>query len=137
MTQNSLRCLTIRTISTRALAFRNKALQQQICDSVYMDIKDGNTIQGRRDYVNHVDNKLEIYEDKDNRLMEALTMMELLLWKMKMDDCCGQQNRTRRSKKMRMDDTAMRKHCRIRCGAETNIVIEHVLPYLDILCMES
>ena len=95
-----------------------------------IDITDG--IQGRRDFVKHVHNKLEVCEGKYNIMMEALTMIEFELWKMKMDDCCGQQ-KTRRSKKMRLDDSAMRKQCRIKCGAEANIVIEQVLPYLDIL----
>ena len=130
--RRALRCFTTRSVSTRGLAIRYKPIRLQIMESIRTTITP-DTIQVRRDYVENVYKKLEICEDKYNRMMEALTMFELLLWKNKMDDCCGQQSRTRRSKKMRLDDSDMRKQCRIKCGAETNIVIEHVLPYLDIL----
>jgi len=132
ITHRSLQCLTVRLVSTRALAIRNKALQQQVikclCTKITTD-----TTQGRRDYVNNVHKELEICEDKYNRWMEAFTMIEFVLWKNKMDDCCGQQKKTRLSKKMRLNDTDMRKQCRLKCGAETNIVIEHVSLYLDKL----
>jgi len=130
MTLRSLAVFTTRIISTRALAIRHRPIRLQIMESIRTKVTP-DTIQGRRDYVNNVYKKLEIIEDKYNKMMEALTMFELLLWKNKMDDCCGHQRKTRQTKKMRMDDTTMRKQCRIKCGAETNIVIEHVLPYLE------
>ena len=133
----TFRYLVVRNgVRKRVMAMRNcTKLFKEMVDATHgkthgIDITDG--IQGRRDFVKHVHNKLEVCEGKYNRMMEALTMIELELWKMKMNDCCGQQ-KTRRSKKMRLDDSAMRKQCRIKCGAEANIVIEQVLPYLDIL----
>ena len=137
ITTETFRQLVIRRIAKRVRAMQNKdekyikPLINGMADVVLGEVDD-NT-QGRRNFLTHVHSELEVWEDKYNRWMEALTSIELVLWKNKMDDCCGQQNRTRRSKKMRLDDSAMRKQCRIRCGAETNIVIEHVLPYLDIL----
>jgi len=131
ISRRTLQVLTDRIISTRALAIRSKALRRQVMKTIRTKITT-DTIQGRRDYVNIVHRKLEACEDKDNRRMEAFTSIELVLWKMKMDDCCcGHQKKTRQTKILRIDDLAMRKQCRIRCGAETNIVIEHVLPYLD------
>jgi len=127
-----LSCLVLQSISKRGLALRNKSLMQHIIVSIWED-SINNSVQSRRDFVKNIHKKLEVCEVKSQKFIEALTMIELLLWKMKMDDCCGQQKETRRSKKLRMDDTTMRKQCRLRCGAETNIVIEHVLPYLDIL----
>jgi len=133
--RRSLQCLTVRSISTRALPIRYKPLRRQLIKLLRTKITT-DTIQGRRDYVKNVHKNLAICENKFDRMMEALTSIELVLWKNKMDDCCGHQGKTRHSKKMRMDDTAMRKQCRISCGAETNIVIEHVLPYLDILRLD-
>ena len=130
ITQRSLQVFTTRIISTRALAIRYRPIRIQIMESIRTEVTP-DTIQGRRDYVNNVYKNLEIIEDKYDRMIEAFTMFELLLWKNKMDDCCRHQRKTRQTKKTRMDDSSMRKKCRIRCGAETNIVIEHVLPYLD------
>jgi len=132
ISRRTLQVFTTRIISTRFLAIRYRPIRLQIMESIRTKITT-DTIQGRRDYVNNLYKKLEICEDKYNRMMEALTSIELVLWKNKMDDCCGHQRKTRQTKKTRMDDSAMRKQCRIKCGAETNIVIEHVLPYLDIL----
>ena len=130
-TKETFRSLLIRSISVRALTVRNKTLQEELVEAVWKDISDGE--QGRRDFMRDVHQTLEMCEDKYNKLMEALTMIELVLWKNKMDDFCGQHAKTRRSKKMKLDDSVMRKQCRVRCGAETNIVITHVMPYLNIL----
>ena len=132
ITKCTLRNLIIRGVSKRALALRNESLIERLRCSILDDPID-DYVRGKRDYVENIYKKLEVCEEKSQKLMEALTSIELVLWKNKMDDCCGQQKKTRRSKKMRMDDTAMRKQCRLKCGAETNIVIKHVLPYLDIL----
>ena len=128
---------TFREFVAFSILARAKAMKKcsDLFDQILNMLYDYNLNEGsRRDFVKDVHNKLEALEDKYNRMMEALTSIELVLWKMKMDDCCcGHQKKTRQSKKMRMDDSAMRKQCRIKCGAETNIVIEHILPYLDIL----
>ena len=133
ITEYSLRCLAARRIifpHTKLLKI--KTLYNELGGAAQANIPE--STRGRRDFVKQLQEKFDACLDKHNRMMEALTSIELVLWKNKMDDCCGQQNRTRRSsKKMRMDDSAMRKQCRLKCGAETNIVIEHVLPYLDIL----
>ena len=132
ITENSFITLVICRVIKRARELlRIKTLHNEMDAVVMRSIPEGT--QGRRDFVEMFHKELDGCEDKYNRFMEALTSIELVLWKNKMDDCCGQQKKTRRSKKMRMDDSNMRKQCRLRCGAETNIVIEHVLPYLDIL----
>jgi len=129
---------TLRCFAAYRLMFPNhldllriKPLLDEMEDTSLTHIYEGT--RGRRDFVKKLQEKLDVCRDKYDRIMEALTMIELVLWKNKMDDCCGHQRKTRQSKKMRMDDSDMRKQCRIKCGAETNIVIEHVLPYLSIL----
>jgi hypothetical protein len=74
--------------------------------------------------------KVAHFEDKypKPKLKEATSMLELALWKIKLDvnshkmetNCC--------QKKMRSDESDVRRQCRVTCGAE--IVITHVLPYL-------
>ena len=62
------------------------------------------------------------------RLLEGATMLELCLWKAKIDESrCGLEVE-RPSKKLKVDDTDFRKNCRISCGAEH--VIGNVLPFL-------
>ena len=56
-------------------------------------------------------------------------MLELALWKMKLDDSnCQGPGQTQYNKKRKIEDANLRSQFRISCGAD--IVIEHVLPYL-------
>ena len=128
--KETFRYLVARSVRKRANVMRKcTKLFNVMLDAIRTDFEE----QGRQDFAKHVRQKVEACEDKYNSMIEGTTMIELALWKNKMDDYCGQQKKTRRSKKLRMDDTAMRKQCRLGCGAETNIVIKHILPYLDIL----
>ena len=130
--KHTFRFLVARSVRKRWKAMQKcKKLYNEMLDALSVYITDG--IKGKQNFVKYVHRKLEVCQDKYNIMIETTTMIELALWKNKMDDCCGDQNRTRLDKKMRMDDTAMRKQCRIKCGAETNIVIKRVLPYLGIL----
>ena len=54
-------------------------------------------------------------------------MLELALWKAKMNGSKSNNTRGRR-KKMKIDEQGLRNQCRISCGSD--IVIQHVLPYL-------
>jgi len=79
-----------------------------------------------------VNSKLRQFETEYSRFKEATTIIELVLWKHKINDYNNCNGSEHIKKKLRMD----RGQCRINCGA--NIVIEHVLPYLvSPLCCES
>jgi hypothetical protein len=73
--------------------------------------------------------KLEYYELEYQKLKEMTTLLELAMWKIKMDDsnddgvAMGDCN-----KKMKMDRSDFRLNCRISCGADH--VVENLLPYL-------
>jgi len=135
-TDSTFRRLVTRSMTKRVWAMGNKdgkvnaTFFKQLAAIVGGRI--ARSAQGRRDFMTRVHNELEACEDKYNRLREAFTMIELVLWNNKMDDCFRQQKKTRRSKKMRMDDSDMRKQCRIKCGAETNIMIRYIMPFLDV-----
>ena len=106
-----------------------KVLQyvRTMLDKVYTaDISEGS--QGRRDFIAEIQEHLVHCEEEYRALKEATTLLELALWKKKMDDHCQEANEKRRIKKMKIEESARRKMCRVGCGAD--IVIEHVLPFL-------
>ena len=55
-------------------------------------------------------------------------MLELALWKHKMNDQSRGEKQRRSKKKVKIEESNIREHCRISCGAD--IVIQHMLPYL-------
>ena len=77
-------------------------------------------------YLTMIRSKLAEYEAEYHKLKEAITILELALWKNKMNDCS--QGNSRRNKRIKIADSSLRKQCRINCGAD--IVIQHMLPYL-------
>ena len=68
------------------------------------------------------------FEDKLPKLKEITSILELALWKMKLNKKIHQDLSTGSQKKMKKDESDIRRQCRISCGAE--VVIGHVLPYL-------
>jgi len=83
------------------------------------------SIQGRRDYIAEVQEHLTHCENEYRTLKEATTLLELALWKKKIDDHCQEANEERRVK---IEELAIRQQCRVGSGADA--VIEHVLQYL-------
>jgi hypothetical protein len=61
-------------------------------------------------------------------LKEITTILELALWKLKMNEKLPQEEVTRPWKKEKTDKSSSRQHSRVTCGAD--VVIGHVLPYL-------
>ena len=80
-----------------------------------------------RAYLDTIRSKLAEHETEYYKLKESTTIVELALWKKRMDDCG--QGEERCKKKIKIEEAAgLRKQCRISCGAD--IVIQHVLPYI-------
>jgi hypothetical protein len=67
--------------------------------------------------------KIAHFEDEFPKLKEATTILELALWKMKMN---GQS--LKETTKIKSNESSSRQRCRITCGAD--LVIGHVLPFL-------
>ena len=110
---------------------------KQLRDSVFHDIEstrptddrptDG--IYGNFDksvYLDTIRSKLVEYEAEYYQLKEATTILELALWKKRVDEYS--QSESRCIKRIKVDEADLRGQCRISCGA--NIVIQHVLPCL-------
>ena len=55
-------------------------------------------------------------------------MLEIGLWKMKINALSLKGDATRHQKKIKTDESSTRQQCRVTCGAD--VVIGHVLPFL-------
>ena len=75
-------------------------------------------------------NKLDHYKAEHCRYVrEGVTLLELALWKVKLDE--KEEDATeRRAKKAKVDTESARKERRITCGAD--MVIKNVLPFLQL-----
>jgi hypothetical protein len=83
---------------------------------------------GNRRILPEIQSKLDHFECEFPKLKEATTILELTLWKTRLDDNCIKENTTLHQKKIKVDETSLRQHCRVTCGAD--VIIGHVLPFL-------
>jgi hypothetical protein len=74
--------------------------------------------------------KIAYFEDEVLKLKEATTTLELALWKARMtvNENIHQEVMYHCQKKVKIDESSVRKQCRVACGAD--VVIVHVLPFL-------
>ena len=87
-------------------------------------------VSQRQNFITEVKTKLAHYETEYQNLKEATSLVELVLWKHKMNDhILGEKKRRR--KKTKIEESSIREQCRISCGAD--IVIQQMLPYLVCL----
>jgi hypothetical protein len=78
--------------------------------------------------INGIRAKFAYFEDELSKVKETTTILELALWKLRMNANIIQEKATHCQKKENPDESNMRRQCRITCGAD--VVIRHVLPYL-------
>jgi hypothetical protein len=72
--------------------------------------------------------KLAYFEGELSQLKEVTTILELALWKMRMNEKSHQDMATQSQKRIKTDESSTRQQCRVTCGAD--VVIGHVLPFL-------
>jgi hypothetical protein len=72
--------------------------------------------------------KLVHFEDELPKLKEISTILELALWKSRLNERNFDEEATRCKKKVKTDKSSIRRQCRITCGADS--VIGHVLMFL-------
>ena len=60
----------------------------------------------------------------------SITLLELALWKAKLDEKEENASEEGRTKKAKLDGESVRKEKRVTCGADT--VIRNVLPFLQL-----
>ena len=78
--------------------------------------------------LNRIRGKLAHFEVELQKLKVVTTILEIALWKMKINNNSLEKNTTRYQKKIKSDESNIRQQCRVTCGAD--VVIGHVLPYL-------
>ncbi len=81
--------------------------------------------------LNDAISKLDEYVDRYNDLKEAIVILELALWKMKLEESMANYCKMKlrhRTKRTKMDNSGFRTQCHISCKAD--VIIENVLPYL-------
>ena len=108
------------SISTRLETIGVKQWRDYITDYVT------SSYSNRETWLLGLKHNLGYFESEYSKLKEYTTLLELALWKHKMDEHCQASNR--RIKKLKIEKSHLREQCRINCGAD--IVIENVLPYL-------
>jgi hypothetical protein len=72
--------------------------------------------------------KLAYFEDELPKFEEVTTIIELALWKTRLDESVHKRGTTHRPKKFKTDVSHVRQQCRVICGAD--IVIRLLLPFL-------
>jgi len=119
--------LVRRSLAARVKAIGLKHYWRKISQKMFeTDVPEGS--QGRRDYIAEVQAHLVHCENEYHTLKEATTLLELVLWKKKMDDHCQERNDKRRIKRVKIDESYVRQQCRVGSGAD--IVIGNVMQYL-------
>jgi hypothetical protein len=80
------------------------------------------------DILHRIREKLAQFEDNFLKLKEVTSILEIVLWKMKLNEKSCQDMATQSQKKIKTDESSIRQQCRITCGAD--VIIGHVLPFL-------
>jgi hypothetical protein len=121
-----MRFLFMCCMSPRVEALAFKVWRDHITNMIYTaDYKDN---EGNRSITSRIQDKLAYFEDELPRLKEATSILEIALWKMKINNNCLDENTTRSQKKVKIEESDIRSKCHITCGAD--VVIGHVLPFL-------
>ena len=69
------------------------------------------------------------FENELPKLKEATSILEIALWKMKINDNSLEENKIWSQKTIKTDESStIRQQCRVSCGAD--VVIGHMLPFL-------
>jgi hypothetical protein len=75
-----------------------------------------------------IQDKLAHFDGELHRLKEVTSILELAVWKLRMNESILKESTTQHQKKIKTDETSFRQQCRVTCGAD--IVIGHVLLFL-------
>jgi hypothetical protein len=113
--------LTRCSIATRVNAIGVKHFRDAMTDDWMGDDNDFNREEWRTETLT----KLEYYESEYRKLKEVTSLLELALWKLRMDDDSKEGGRG--NKKIKIDLSEFRLQCRVSCGSDH--VVENVWPY--------
>ena len=99
-------------------------------DCIYDMIQTADYQRGRdhSHTLNRIRGKLAHFEVELQKLKVVTTILEIALWKIKLNEKSHHNLATQSQKKIKTDESSFRSQCRVTCGAD--VVIQHVLPYL-------
>ena len=120
--------LVMRCMSDRVEALALKVWRDHIIDMVYSTEFNYYNQSGNKNIISTIQAKVAHFEDKYPKLKEITTTLELALWKLSMNEKISPEEATPRQKKIKTDESNIRRQCRITCGAD--VIIRHVLTYL-------
>jgi hypothetical protein len=127
--QERMRFLVTCGLSTRVEALPFKLWRDYVTQMIHAaPFVHGEEEVNNSTIMHRIQEKLAHFEDELPKLKEATTILELALWKKRMNDTKHQQNSARNQKKIKTEGTSTRQQCRVTCGAD--VVIGHVMPYL-------
>jgi hypothetical protein len=129
--QERMRYLVTCCLSSRVEAIGLRVLRDRAREMIYATrfneyASNSSVIAQIQDKLDHIENEICI-------LKEATTILELALWKMRINEESHNEKSTRRQKKMKADESIIRSQCRATCGAD--VVINLVLPFYGIWCI--
>jgi len=123
---NRMQFLFMCGISSRVEALAFKIWRDHITNMIhtadYKRSMDNSTI------LRLIRDKCARFENELPKLKEATTILELALWKMSIHNHSLKENTTGHQKKIKTDESSIRRQCQVACGA--SFVIGHVLPFL-------
>jgi hypothetical protein len=75
-----------------------------------------------------IQDKLAYFDGELYRMKEITSILELALWKLRMNENIPEEEASHCRKKIKTDKSIIQQQCRTTCGAD--VVIRHILPYL-------
>ena len=114
-----MRFLFMCGLSSRVEALAFKLWRDYVTNMIYTSTFDMR--RDNSDILREISSKFAHFEEELTKLKEVTTMLELALWKMKMNENGHQDMATH-------DDSNVRSQDRVTCGAD--VVIGHVLPFI-------
>ena len=128
--QGRMRFLVTCSMSERVETLAFKLWRDHITNMIHTtDFNDGShdnyyyASADNRSFLRSICDKLAHFEDE-----LPASILEIALWKMKINDNSVNENTTQQQKKIKVGESDIRQHSRLTCGAD--VVIRHVLPYL-------
>jgi hypothetical protein len=80
------------------------------------------------DILHRIRDKFVQFDNELSKLKEVSSILEIVLWKMRLNEKGRQDMATQSQTKIKTDESSIRQQCRISCGAD--VIIGHVLPFL-------
>jgi hypothetical protein len=122
--QQHMQFLVMRGMSLRVQALPFKVWRDLITNMIQTAAFEYN--RDNSAILHRIHDQFTFFEDELPKLKEATSILELSLWKMKMNEKSHHDNATQSQKKMKADDSSVRSQNRVTC----DVVIGHVLPFL-------